>query len=216
MTETDAIHFCLPKTGTNECLPGYRSPERGVTNFTRHQSMSAKERNGGKKTRNKSSVHITEFSARRVQNVPHSDIFPQTHSRDHRIQVEERRSSGGIRRRQGSIHLSTNTASRERNLVARIPLLPIVPNLVNPRMVKEEQRIIWGPPRTIVAPGRSQSKRTHPRHVSSNNEVWSRMRPGETLSILLEFDIIPRPRIHGIIHNRFRERRVHHRQWVFR
>ena len=59
-----------------------------------------------------------------------------------------------------------------------------------------------------VAPGRSQPKRTHPLHIPSQDEMWSRMRSRDALRICLETEEITPKRFHDEIDICFCERRV--------
>ena len=57
-------------------------------------------------------------------------------------------------------------------------------------------------------------KRTRTKHVPSHDEMGSRVGVRNRLKMGLEVDVVPRKRIHGVVHNRFRECRVHHQQGV--
>ena len=101
------------------------------------------------KERSKSLVDVAKFSTDRVQNIRNRDILPHAIARDHgtcllnvspllqplvklRIAtyVEQRRSSGGIQG-VGPVSLPTNRSSCEYVLVARVSVLPIIPNFIN-------------------------------------------------------------------------------------
>jgi len=162
----------------------------------------------------KSSIGVTEFSGRGVHNILNRNISPQAITGYHRTQIEERGSASGIRQRLARVYLRTDGASSERIRVGRILVLPVEPNLVDHRVVKEEHGIIRRPPLPRDASRGSQAKWTRPCHLPSEDKMRSRVRPRKGLEIRVEVDKIPWERVHSDSHNLRCERSVDHEEGV--
>jgi len=174
---------------------------------------------GGERIRDESdylSINIAEVSTSRAHNVLYRSVGPQAVAGDHRTQVEERGSTSRVRGYLGRIHLPADGTSSKRVCVVRVAALPVVPDLVNHRMVKVEHGIVRGPLHSRVTIGGPQPKWTLARHIAPEDEMRSRMGSTDTLQISLEADIVTRERVYGEIHILRRESCVDHKQWVHR
>jgi len=135
-------------------------------------------------------INVAEIAIRSGHHIRNLDIVPQTITEELAVEGHQRRSAGGVRDEVGKRIGGLNATSAIQVGVVGARELPIVPDLVNPGVVQEEQWVIGSPFRSGVAGWGTSTAGANTGHVTSEDKMDARMNTVGGIGVTLHGGVV--------------------------
>jgi len=146
------------------------------------------------------SIGVAEVASRGGHDIRNRNTAPQPVTEELTGRSHRGRKAIGVRDEVGKSIGRLNATSTIQSGVARVGELPIVPDLVNPGMVQEEQRVIGGPLWSRVACRRSSTAGANASHVTSKDKMDARVNAKGRIGVSLHSGVISDVAVHHRVH----------------